>query len=280
MSSFDRFSQSGLARLPKKWLSHTVGHWAQKKPPRWLNQKMIETFAKTYNINVAEAEKPLDQYQSLSEFFSRKLRPGARPIEGKVVAPCDGQMIRSGFVTEGQLIQAKGRSFSLKDFVPQNPWEENFLQGVFATYYLSPKDYHRVHAPVSGQICWAQVIPGDLWPVNGWSVRNVDQLYAVNERVAVGLETEFGFCIVVMVGATNVGSISLAFDSDIKTNERLGTSAVFRQYPEGPRLDVGDEMGTFHLGSTAVVIFDSSFGLKPLKKESVQLGQKVKGSPQ
>jgi len=276
MSASDRINDVLMPRLPKKWLSHALGHWVWKKPPHWINKKLVGTFAKTYDINVGEAEKPLSHYSSLGEFFSRKLKPGLRPVDGELISPCDGRMIRSGYITDGKLIQAKGKLFSLSEFVPKNPWASEMEKGVFATYYLSPKDYHRVHAPVSGSIQWVQVIPGELWPVNGWSVRNVERLYAVNERVAIGLETANGPCVVVMVGATNVGSVSLSFDGDIRTNEKGGvTQPLFRQYQDSKKLEVGAELGAFHLGSTVVVLYGSTFNLNPLASKKVQMGQSI-----
>src|SRR5690606_6924016 len=103
-----------------------------------------------------------------------------------------GVLIQSGAIHDDVLIQAKGKIFSLKQFIPENPWENDFLEGSFFTYYLAPHNYHRVHSSVSGAIAWSTLIPGELWPVNSWSVKNIDGLYAINERVAAGIQTPKG----------------------------------------------------------------------------------------
>ncbi|MEM7647487.1 MAG: archaetidylserine decarboxylase, partial [Pseudomonadota bacterium] len=207
-----------LSQLPKKWISHALGTAAHWKVPALVNRRLLKAFSKAYKINLEELEKPLKEYRSLGEFFSRSLKEGARPVEGDLVHPCDGVLIESGVVHEDTLIQAKGKSFHLNKFIPENPWYQDFQEGSFFTYYLAPHNYHRVHCPADSKVTWSKLVPGELWPVNSWSVKNVDGLYAVNERVISGLETENGKMILVMVGATNVGRMSLAYDQNIVTN--------------------------------------------------------------
>jgi phosphatidylserine decarboxylase len=263
-----------LGPLPKKWLSHYMGALAQWKTPHKVNQQLIRSFAKYYKIDLEEAEKAVDNYQSLSEFFSRRLKEGARPIEGDIVHPCDGVLIESGQLHEDRLIQAKGKSFSLGEFIPNNPWHKDFVDGSFFTYYLAPQNYHRVHSPISGEVQWSCLVPGELWPVNAWSVKNIEGLYAVNERVATGLTTPNGRVIMVMVGATNVGSMSFSFDPNIHTNTPGKKEVVFRQYSDQRLLGTGDEFGTFHLGSTVVLLFEKSWGFDHLPRREVKMGQK------
>lgn len=263
-----------MPQLPKKWMSHYLGALAHLQIPAKLNKKVIKAFAKHYEIDLSESEKPIDDYQSLGEFFSRRLKEGARPILGDPIHPCDGALIESGKVHKDLLIQAKGKSYSVNEFLPDNPWPDSFKEGSFFTYYLAPHNYHRVHSPVAGQVKWSTVVPGELWPVNSWSVRNIPELYASNERVITGIETEKGFVIVVMVGATNVGSMTMSYDQNIKTNLRHKKERVHRVYDEGRNLNVGDELGTFNLGSTVVVLYDEKWGFDHKDRVAVKMGER------
>lgn len=268
---YDQF----INQLPKKWLSHTLGSLVHLKLPQALNQKLIQNFVKYYGIDIEEAEKNISEYDSLGDFFSRRLKAGARPVEGEVIHPCDSLLLESGKVHNQLLIQAKGRHYSVQDFLPENPWADDFLEGSFFTYYLAPHNYHRVHSPVSGEIGWSTYVPGELWPVNSWSVKKVKDLYVVNERVVTGLETEKGKVIVVMVGATNVGSMSFTFDPNIKTNLPGKKERVHRTYDPKRKIQVGDEFGVFHLGSTVVVLYDKKWGWHHQKRENVRMGQSL-----
>ncbi len=264
-----------IPQLPKKWMSHYVGKAAHLNLPSAVRKRMIKKFARLYKIDLSEIEKPIEDYSSLGEFFSRRLKPNARPIESDLVAPCDGLLIESGKVHSELLIQAKGKLYSLDDFLPDNPWSSDFKQGSFFTFYLAPHNYHRVHSPVKGHIKWSTVVPGELWPVNKWSVKNIKNLYAQNERVISGIETEKGRVILVMVGATNVGSMSFTFDPNIRTNLVKKTEVVHRSYNDGREVEVGEEFGTFHLGSTVVCLFDENWGLCHQKRRKVKMGQKL-----
>jgi phosphatidylserine decarboxylase len=268
------FYDQVVSQLPKKWMSHYVGLMAHINAPKKVSKKIIKAFAQFYKIDISEIEKPLAEYDSIGEFFSRKLQRSARPIMGEIVHPCDGVLIESGKIHESVMIQAKGKSFSLEKFLPENPWLKEFKDGSFFTYYLAPHNYHRVHSPISGQILWSTLVPGELWPVNSWSVRNVDGLYVINERVVTGIETPKGKVIVVMVGATNVGSITMSYDPNIKTNSPHKKEVVHRQYSDERSLKVGDELGVFNLGSTVVVLFESKFDFSHRDRQEVKMGQK------
>lgn len=262
-----------LPQLPKKWLSHYLGAAVHQPLPRALSQAAIKAYVKMYNINLEEIEKPLSEYKTLGEFFSRALKDGARPIQGDLVHPCDGRLIQRGSIHDGTLIQAKGKIYKLDDFIPDNPWAGDFEQGQFLTYYLAPFNYHRVHSPFETQVSWAQVIPGELWPVNSWSVKRIEGLYAINERVAVGLQSDKGRAILVMVGATNVGSMSFSFDDSIRTNQRPRIEKYLRTYRDPQALKAGEELGTFHMGSTVVLLLDSHFSANSQNKGPVEMGQ-------
>lgn len=263
-----------VSQLPKKWMSHYVGRMAHMNLPESFNRKLIKAFASHYKIELSEIAKPIEDYKSLGEFFARELQPGARPIEDEIVHPCDGVLIESGKIKDDVLIQAKGKSFRLEKFLPENPWAEEFQQGSFFTYYLAPHNYHRVHSPVKGFVKWSTLVPGELWPVNSWSVKNVDGLYAINERVATGIETDQGKAILVMVGATNVGSMTMSYDPNIRTNGPKKKGVVHRDYPEGRALQVGEELGVFNLGSTVVLLFEKSWDFNHKPRKEVKMGEK------
>ncbi len=267
---YDQF----MSQLPKKWLSHYLGRLSHLQAPSRLNQNIIKAFANYYKIDLDEAEKSVDQYNSLGEFFSRRLKEGVRPIEGDLIHPCDSALVSSGLIHEETLIQAKGKTFKLSEFIPENPWYKEFKAGSFFTYYLAPHNYHRVHSPFKAEVHWSTVVPGELWPVNSWSVKTIDRLYAVNERVAVGLSSPKGKAILVMVGATNVGSMSMSFDPNIRTNQLQKKEVVHRTYSEPRNLGVGDELGTFHLGSTVVLLFEQSWGFSHRPNKEVLMGER------
>ncbi len=265
-----------MPQLPKKYLSHYVGSIAYKDLPQPISQLSVKAFAQLVGINEEEAEKPLNEYSSVGELFSRRLKKGARPIEGERVHPCDSRITQSGRIVQGVLIQAKGLKYTLDEFLPQTPWVENLEGGTFNTYYLSPKDYHRVHSPIKGKIHWLKYFPGELWPVNYWSLRNIPGVLAINERVAIGIETQQGKMVLVMVGATNVGSMSFPFDPSIITNQYpFKNRRLLIDYPETKDVNVGDELGIFNLGSTVVLLTESSLQWPVLENRRVKMGGKL-----
>lgn len=265
-----------VPQLPKKQLSHYIGSVAYSQWPKPFADISVKLFAKLVGINVEEAEKPIEEYATVGEFFSRKLKPGARPIQGTEIHPCDSRITQSGKIVEGVLIQAKGIKYTLEEFLPQTPWANTLERGTFTTYYLSPKDYHRVHAPKAGKIAWVKYFPGELWPVNFWSLRNVPGVLAINERVAVGIETPQGNMILVMVGATNVGSMSFAFDPSIKTNQYpFKNQRLLIEYPKPKSINVGQELGTFNLGSTVVLLTTPDMNWPVCEPQKVKMGEEI-----
>jgi len=272
----DQLFNALMPQLPKKYLSHYVGSVAYKDWPKPISQLSVKAFAQMVGINTEEAEKPLNEYASVGELFSRRLKKGARPIEGERVHPCDSRITQSGRVVQGVLIQAKGLKYTLDEFLPQTPWVESLEGGTFNTYYLSPKDYHRVHAPIKGKIHWLKYFPGELWPVNYWSLRNIPGVLAINERVAIGIETAQGKMVLVMVGATNVGSMSFNFDSSIVTNQYpFKNRRLLIEYPQPKTVAVGEEIGAFNLGSTVVLLAEASVQWPVLENRKVKMGGKV-----
>ncbi|MFN3453993.1 MAG: archaetidylserine decarboxylase, partial [Pseudobdellovibrio sp.] len=206
--------------LPKNHLSYIVGKIVHLPLPSIIWTPLIKIFAKYYNINLNEAEKPVSEYTSLGDFFVRKLKTGARPL-GFTWAyhPADSVITQADTITDGKLIQAKGKTYNVNDFIADSEGLKKYDLGQFLTYYLCPTDYHRVHSPVSGVIQKVVHIPGALWPVNNWSTDNIHELFSINERVYVEIKTERGLVGAVFVGATNVGQIELSFDSDVRGNQ-------------------------------------------------------------
>jgi phosphatidylserine decarboxylase len=262
--------------LPKKALSRTVGHLVQVKNPAWLALKARDWFIERYNINVAEAEHSLDKYPTIAELFIRRLKQGVRPIGEGVIHPCDGRLTVSGHLSEGALVQSKGISYSLNELLKNPNAAHVFEGGSYFTYYLCPTDYHRVHSPVDGEVMNVLHVPGRLWPVNPWSVENISQLFAINERVVFNIKTAQGPVALVMVGATNVGDISVAFDESVRTNRPEVEALDEKVYIPHIPIKKGDELGTFHMGSSVVVVYPKGMQAPIAVPWPVKLGESVK----
>lgn len=268
MSSITRF-------LPKNHLSYLVGKLVHIRWPRFINNALMAWFARTYQINLAEAELPLESYPSLGDFFVRRLKAGLRPIaESWAVHPADSFVTQAAVITEGQLIQAKGKTYSVSHFTQDSEAMAKWNQGLFITYYLCPTDYHRVHSPVSGTIERVMYIPGALWPVNNWSTENIHELFSINERVLVEIKTNRGLVGVMFVGATNVGQIILSFDSEIRGNQLLSTAVLEKKYTN-LKIEKGDELGMFRMGSTVVMLYSKSTVNEAMMKKTF-VNQKVR----
>lgn len=248
MSSITRF-------VPKNHLSYLAGLLVHLKLPSFLNRWIIAIFARAYNINLEEAELPYYEYPSLGEFFIRRLKPGIRPVgETWAVHPADSVITQAAPIHDGKLIQAKGRTYTLQSFMRDKEALKKYDNGYFLTYYLCPTDYHRVHSPVAGEIKRVLHIPGALWPVNAWSTENVHDLFSINERVVVEIQTDRGLVAAVFVGATNVGKIELSFDSEIIGNQLTAQTVREKQY-QNLKIQKGEELGMFRMGSTVVMLY-------------------------
>jgi phosphatidylserine decarboxylase len=225
--------------------------------PSRLRPLAYRAFARAVGANLDEAELALDAYPSLGDFFARRLREGSRtvdPTNDVVVAPCDGVVAARGTATDGVLVQAKGRDYSLAELVGSDALAESLVGGEYVTIYLSPRDYHRVHTPVTARLTGYHYLPGALWPVNPRVAARRDALLARNERVVIELNAgALGHVAVVMVGAAGVGNITLAHGPG---------SASLRSKRERHRVELdvpverGDELGAFRLGSTVVLVFE------------------------
>jgi len=235
--------------------SALVGWGAAKELPTRLRPFAYRAFARVVGANLQEPELSLDAYPSLGDFFARRLRDGARTLDPDprcVSAPCDGVVAACGRVTDGILVQAKGREYTLAALLADETRAARFIGGEYATIYLSPRDYHRVHAPVDGALLGYDYLPGALWPVNPRIAARRDSLLARNERVVIELSGPAGDVCVVMVAAAGVGNIALAHGP---------SSASLRAASERRRVELdsipvarGDELGAFRLGSTVVLV--------------------------
>jgi len=246
-----------LRFLPRNLLSRAFGFLAARRRPRFLVRAVIRWWARHFEVNVDEADGPLEDYPSLLAFFTRGLREGARPIDGDdkaLVSPVDGNIGALGRIDAGRLWQIKGMDYDLVSLLGSEEAARPFLNGSFVTVYLSPRDYHRIHAPDGGRVLSTIYCPGTLWPVNPPAVRRIPRLFAINERATTVLDTPQGRVAVVMVGATNVGSIRLAYD-DFVTNR--GQHGFTRIHDPVPRLERGQHLATFELGSTVVLLVES-----------------------
>lgn len=247
-----------LYLLPKNLLSRLVGWLVHRPLPRWLRSPVIGLFARAYRIRIDEAEKGIEDYPSIGDFFVRRLRSSARPLgEEGLLHPADSLVTQAGPIQDGQLVQAKGRSYSLANLLDRDEWAPTYRDGAFVTYYLCPTDYHRVHSPVNGSVRRVRHVPGALWPVNEWSVGRIADLFCVNERVIVEVDSVHGPVAAVFVGATNVGKITLAFWPEFATNLAKVRSPRERNFGPETLLSKGDELGTFHMGSTVVLLLSA-----------------------
>lgn len=247
-----------LKFLPRNLISRWVGRLVHWKGPAFWNHITIAVFAAIYRIHLSEAEKSPWDYPSLGELFVRRLKPGVRPLATTAAVHCaDSEILISGRIENGTCLQAKGKKYSVRDFLVDAEWIGKFEDGLFITYYLCPTDYHRVHSPVDGYIRKVTYVPGDLWPVHKEAVSEMEGLYLVNERVVVEIATDLGAVAVVFVGAMNVGSIELSFDSIVKGND--GQPFLEKVYEVPREIKKGEELGMFRMGSTVVTLFSPEF---------------------
>lgn len=251
MSKFLRVLPQYL--VPQHLLTRIYGWLAEIRCPRIKNW-MIRTFIRRYQVDMslAELEAP-DDYPTFNSFFTRKLKPTLRPLAqgpNEIVSPVDGVISQLGHINKDTLLQAKGFDYKLTQLVGGNLDTANlFLQGEFATIYLSPKHYHRIHMPVTGNLRETIYIPGTLFSVNQLTASCVPHLFSRNERLVCLFDTEIGPMAVILVGAMIVGNIQTVWGENPKTN------TICSKKHSGITLNRGDELGLFKLGSTVIVLF-------------------------
>jgi phosphatidylserine decarboxylase len=261
LSLSDRAARSVWRIFPKRALSGAIGWGGTRSLPNALRAAMLTRFARVYGIDVSEAEKSLAEYTGFDDFFTRRLRPGARPIDdapGRVVSPADGKVVECGIVDTGKLLQAKGVLFSLEELLGDAQAAKRLEGGAYLITYLSPKDYHRVHSPVGGHVVGWRHIPGVLFPVNAGSVRREPRLFVGNERFVHFIQGDAGFAAVVMVAAVGVGHVTASYDEDVATHRSqfLRAGVSHRHYEQPRPIARGGELGIFHLGSTTIAVFE------------------------
>jgi phosphatidylserine decarboxylase len=243
-----------LRVLPRTRITRAVGRLCDAELHPVVASAVVGLYVRAYKVALHESEQPDRAFESFDAFFTRRLREGARPActdEGAIVSPSDGRVEALGEVFAGGRLKIKGRDYRVADLVGDEAEAARYEGGQFVVVYLSPRDYHRVHAPVRGDVTLVRSMPGDLYPVNSIGERHVPQLFSTNRRVAIVIDTEtHGRVTVVMVGAMIVGRITVTAVE--------GRDVPLGDHTVSPPLHVerGDEIGIFHLGSTAVVFVE------------------------
>ncbi len=252
----DRLAVLPQYLMPKRAMTVFAGWCAGSRSKAWT-RNVIPWFIARYGVNMAEAANPDPMaYETFNAFFTRALREGARPLAaGPFVCPVDGAISQCGPIAGDQLFQAKGHTYSARAMVGGDAaLAAQFVDGHFATLYLSPKDYHRIHMPCDGRLVRMIHVPGDLFSVNPTTARGVPGLFARNERVVCEFESAHGTFVLALVGATIVGSMATVWHGLVNP-PRPGTVREWRYDDRDITLRKGEEMGRFLLGSTVVMLF-------------------------
>ena len=244
--------------LPQHLLSRCVGWLARLEHPAWLKNWLVHVFIRHFGVNMAEAADPdSTSYPSFNAFFTRPLREGARPLaQADILCPADGAISQLGAIEGGRIFQAKGQSFSAWELLGGDTERAPLFDGGrFATIYLSPRDYHRVHMPLAGRLTASRYIPGDLYSVNQVTAENVPRLFARNERLVCHFDTEAGPMAMVLVGAMIVAGIETVWAGQVAPPPDNPVEVDYLKLPESVSLEKGAEMGRFMLGSTVILLF-------------------------
>ena len=259
--------------LPQHALSRLVLRATRVRAP-WFKNWLIRGFLRLYTIDMSEAVQadPLS-YGSFNEFFTRALKPDVRVVArgaGEIACPVDGVISEAGQIDGSRLLQAKGRHYTLDELLAARAWAKHFEGGSFATIYLAPFNYHRVHMPLDGRLRETVYVPGRLFSVNAVTASLVPRLFARNERVLTWFDTAFGEFALIMVGALNVGSIATVWAGDITPAPRRVASTL---PPQQISLEQGQELGRFNMGSTVILLFQKD---RARWREDLQAGATVK----
>lgn len=237
--------------VPQQKLSKVAGRLAASRHP-YVKRTFIRSFAKAYNISLDEYERQsLNAYESFNDFFTRELKEDARTIDATVngiVSPADGIISQLGQIEDHKLLQAKGRHYDVGQLLADSEDGSYFADGSFATIYLAPSNYHRVHMPFTGTLTKTRYVPGTLFSVNNTTAANVPDLFARNERLVCMFDTKYGKAAVVMVGAMIVAGIETVATGKIARTDDIFESDHDMQFA------AGEELGRFYLGSTAIVV--------------------------
>lgn len=267
-----RIDKLALTIMPKYTLTAFIGWFSKRR----MSKILIPTYIKAYNIQIAEAMRPVADYPNLLSFFCRHLKPSARTIHTDCIAsPVDGTVSEFGRIEKGTLLQAKGHAYRLEELLAEPAIADRFENGAYITVYLSPADYHRIHMPCDGTLTGWKHVPGTLFPVNPKGVQTIGQLFTKNERLITFMNTEYGEAVFVKVGATIVGSIRTEYGPEYESVLRRKSRAVTDGKLNQPCIR-GEEIGRFEFGSTVILLFAEGV----VRDFCVQTGQKVRlGEP-
>ncbi len=251
--SFSRLFSLIQYPLPHHLLSRLVGFLAECRLV-WLKDALIRTFIKVFKVDMCEAAEPdPTAYATFNDFFTRELKPEARPLGEGLLSPADGTLSQFGAIEADRLLQAKGRRFSMADLLGgDEKAARRYRGGSYANVYLSPSDYHRVHMPLGGTLTEMVYVPGRLFSVNSATTDHVPNLFARNERLVCHFETDYGPMVVVLVGAMIVAAIETVWSGQVTP---LSGQVQRVRFDTPIRLERGAEMGRFKLGSTVVMAF-------------------------
>jgi phosphatidylserine decarboxylase len=241
--------------LPQHALSRLVLRATRVRAP-WFKNWLIRGFLRLYPIDMTETVQPDPfRYASFNEFFTRALKSDVRAVASEpreIACPVDGVISEAGKIDGDILLQAKGRDYSLTELLASRAWAKDFAGGSFATIYLAPFNYHRVHMPLAGRLRETVYVPGRLFSVNAATASLVPRLFARNERVLTCFDSAFGEFALILVGALNVGSIATVWAGDITPAPRRVATTL---PPQAVSLDKGEELGRFNMGSTVILLF-------------------------
>jgi len=274
-SLLDRLKTYSLYPLPQHALTRAV-YWLTRQESR-LTPTAIEKFADAFDVDMNDAVNPdLSSYRTFNEFFTRALQPQARPVAAgldEIASPADGRISAIGAITDARVFQAKGRHYSLLSLLGgDGEATERLGNGRFATIYLSPRDYHRLHMPLGGRLIKQTHVPGRLFSVGPHTVRALPDLFARNERVIAQFETEYGLMALVLVGAMNVAAIETVWHGLVTPPQRANISHESYADEKALQLQRGDEMGRFNMGSTIIVLLENP----ALWRQDMQSGDAVR----
>lgn len=249
-----------LCVLSRHIFSDVTGLLVRISRPKFLVRAVINGyFIKTLGVHTDEIEKPVNSYGSVLKFFTRRLKPGARPVDttaGGLISPVDGVITQSGQILDNHLFEAKNRSYPFTTLIPFAD-EKKYNQGHYITLYLSPADYHRIHHPVSAEITHTSYIEGRLLPVNAFSLQNFSNVLPGNRRIIITYCCQNITFYMVLVGALNVGNISILYDPSFyqKADRNKNNGIVYQKAYTGMKVEKGSEAAVFNLGSTVILIF-------------------------
>lgn len=269
-----------LYPLPHHLVSRAV-FWLTRRESR-LTRPAIKRFAKLFNVDMQDAVEPnLDNYKTFNAFFTRALKPDARPItggSGEIASPADGRISAIGDISEGKIFQAKNRDYSLLTLIGGDEQAAARLSnGSFTTIYLSPRDYHRLHMPISGQLLKQTHVPGRLFSVGPHTVRTLPNLFARNERVIAQFETDVGLMALVLVGAINVAAIETVWHGLVTPPKGKTVGHLDYSGSDAITLARGAEMGRFNMGSTIIVLMEkkAKWRVDMNPGDAVRMGQYI-----